>query len=52
MSGGDRALMSSMRAAAMLMGANASNTIGSGNLVDAMPAKANPAKSNAVRRFR
>src|SRR5438874_13231681 len=43
-----RALASSMRATAMLMGANASSTIGSGSRVNAMPAKASPAKSSAV----
>jgi hypothetical protein len=36
----------------MLTGANASSTIGSGSLVNAMPAKAKPAKSNVVRRLR
>ena len=35
----------------MLIGANASSTIGSGRLVNAMPAKAKPANSNAVRRL-
>ena len=36
----------------MLIGANASSTIGSGSLVNAMRAKAKPANSNAVRRLR
>jgi len=37
---------------AMLIGANASSTINRGSLVNAMPAKAKPAKSNVVRRLR
>jgi hypothetical protein len=36
----------------MLIGANASSTINRGSLVNAIPAKAKPAKSNAVRRLR
>src|SRR5580692_515676 len=47
-----RALALSKPATAMLTGANASSTIGRGSLVNAMPAKAKPAKSNAARRLR
>jgi hypothetical protein len=36
----------------MLIGANARSTMGSGSRVNAMPAKARPAKSNVVRRLR